>query len=142
MAKGDLIRTKAPVPIVRYARRASGDTSVAGDPVGFNAAGEIVKAVNTTNGPIRYLTHLTKEGPANEILYGVLFDGEIETVAGAVINPFKHLTVNASSLPIVVTNETADDFAGIYIGKPTDEEGLPTQAAVNDPIIVRVGGQV
>ena len=134
MAKGDIIRTRVPSPEIYYVPRKASDSSTAGDPVGFEADGAFVKALNSTAGMIKILTHFLDKNTNTE---AYMLSGEIECVAGGIIPPNSYVKVDSSSK--LIASATRDvGTVGVYIKRASDTLNNPTPAANDVPIIVRV----
>ena len=134
MAKGDIIRTQVPAPEIYYAKRKTGDATTAGEPVGFETDGAFVKAINSTAGMLKILTHLKDENTDTE---AYMLSGEIECLAGGIIPPNSYVKVNSSSK--LIASATRDvSTVGVYIKRASDTLNNPTPAADDVAIIVRV----
>ncbi len=136
MAKGDIVNTQVPAPEIRYGQLAAGnDQPEPGDPITFDATGKIIKAVDTSTGTVKVLTHLK----STEGAVGFMYSGAIESVSGAAIQPFAKLVVNADTEFTNFTPGTNEGYvAAVYLKKPSDPEGNPSAAADGDAINVRV----
>lgn len=136
---------------------------VAGDPVSFDVNGFIVKATNAVG------NRSDGFGTVLETVTGGVADGDevaqvavgntyVYQQAGAAIKPFKLVKVNAASKLILHTNpaasvgaafpainteiDTVRDYYGFAFGRyfyHAREEKTPTDAALDDVIVVRQG---
>src|SRR5436309_3736169 len=108
---GDVIRTGTPVPVITYKNAASAYSAPAtGDPVGFDSSGDLIIAVNTTDGPLGMLTNLT-HAPSTTTYYGVLIWGiGIMQCGSSAIKPNKYVSVNSSSLVTSTTTTVNTAF--------------------------------
>lgn len=160
MAVGDIVTTEAPRPIIEYAPLKSGETPTDGQPVALDSNGELVKAVDTIDGPIYYLTHLRKT-IGSTTYYGYLKKGRIVSTAGGALKKGMRLKVTSASKLVQQTKGSISAtptqaeiqavqnefwrFAGIYICKEadvskTDGTGIMVSTAADtNPIVVEVG---
>jgi len=152
MALGDIVRTMQPTPVVIYRKLKSGETPVAGDPVGFDSSGDILKAVNTTDGPLGMLS--THSETHSSVAYKqVLIWGVGIMKAGGTVVINKFVVVDSASKFAEATTAISTAFVqseiqqfyrilGMYLGKEADPEtnGYAwNNAAVNNLGMVFVG---
>lgn len=138
MAKGDIVRTKVPLPELVYAREQAGSQARPGDAIIFNAAGDINRSGSNIAGPVKILTHLVNSENGSR---AYMLSGEIEAVAGGNIHPNDYVVSDNTGRLIARTNQTADRIIGIYKKRVSDEEGNASNAAAGAAIIVRVTAQ-
>lgn len=149
MTVGDIVRTMQPTPVVIWRKGSATPTN--GQPVGFDASGDIIIAINTTDGPLAMKTTLNKT-VSGVIYYCILIFGVGVMVGGAAIVPNKFVSVNASSKIIAsvttVTTPTAGEVSalwrniGFYIGLESDfatNDFTLSNAADTNLILVFVG---
>lgn len=160
MAVGDIVLTSASQLIVEYAPLKSGETPTDGQPVALDSNGELVKAVDTIDGPIYYLTHLRKT-IGSTTYYGFLKRGRIVSTAGGALKKGMRLKVTSASKLVQQTKGSVSAtptqaeiqaiqnefwrFAGIYVCKESDVTSaagtgiMASTAADTNPIVVEVG---
>jgi len=152
MAVGDIVKTTQPVPVQLWRTKASADTSVAGSPVGFDSSGDIIIAVDTTDGPLGMLTTNTKE-IATVDYFGVLIFGIGVMTAGGNITINKFVSVDSGSDVIATTTTVSTAFVqseiqalwrvlGMYLGleaDPATDDYAMSDAVNTNLIMVFVG---
>jgi len=150
MALGDIVRTMQPTPVVVW--RKGSATPVAGDPVGFDASGDIIIAVDTTDGPLGMRTTASKTISA-VIYYEILIVGIGVMKAGAAIVPNKFVAVLANSKITQATTTVNAAYTqaeiqrfwrvlGLYLGLESDfatNDYALSNAADTNLILVFVG---
>ena len=148
---GDIVRTGTPVPVIVYNNAASAYSApAAGDPVGYDSSGDLIIAVNTTDGPLGMLTNLSQT-ISSVVYYGVLMWGVGIMQCGATaIKPNKFVSVNSSSLVTPTTTTVSTAFVqgdiqalwrvlGQYLYIDGDNQFNPSDAASTNKIAVFVG---
>ena len=135
MGLGDIVRTTQPVPVIVWRKEAAAQTIVAGDAVGFDAAGDIISGVIATEGPIVMRTTLTKT-VSSVAYFAILIFGCGVMKAGAAIQPNKYVKTDANSDVI----EAVQTISAIYVQAEIQEFwrilglylGLEADFATND----------
>lgn len=150
-ALGDVVRTMTPIPIIVFNNKASAYTTpAAGDPTGTDASGDLIIAVNTTDGPLMMLTNMTHV-VSGTTYYGTLVWGIGVMQCGAsAIKPNKYVAVNSSSLVAPVTTTVNTAFVqgdiqilwrilGMFLSIDGDNQFNPSDAASTNNILIFVG---
>ncbi len=160
MGLGAIVTTEAPAPVIIYRKLKANETIAPGDPVSFDASGDIQKALDTHDGPIMYALAGKDASTAmfNDFggtkYYAVLKKGRVVSKAGGVIKPNKRCFINNASKVIQKTKQTIGSAysqaevqavqneywrdAGFYVKKESDDDYAASDAAADDLIVVEV----
>lgn len=154
MGLGDIVRTAQPTPVVVWRKKAAAYTTpAAGDPTAFDSSGDMIIAVDTTDGPLCMLTTLNKT-VSSVVYYQILIFGiGILKCGASAIKPNLFVGVNSSSLVAPVTTTVSAGFTqaeiqrlwrvlGMYLGLEADvatNDYAVSDAASTNLIMVFVG---
>lgn len=146
MALGNIVKTQTPVPIVVW-RKAGASVPAIGLGAAFDANGDVIQGINTTDGPLGIRTTESKTVSA-VVYYQILIWGMIVSRAGAAISPNKFVSLNATQECIAtvttVTTPTQGEVQalwrvmGMYMGLEADyaTNDFAVVAAANTNLIV------